>query len=125
MNQIKIKATIDADNASQVAAACTFLHQLGQEQNATADPAEAKPAAKRTRKPAAKKIEENPPEAEKTEAKETSSITVESIRALLSTKVNDHRAEIKAKLTKLNANNVTALDESHYEAFTEFLSNLD
>ena len=104
MNQIKIEVTIDASNTDQVAAACTFLQSIG------AEPAE---APKKT-------------EAKKTEAKKTEpKITVESIRALLSTKVNDNRAAIKAKLTELEANNVTSLKEEHYEAFTGFLTALD
>ena len=101
MNQIKIEVTIDASNTDQVAAACTFLQSIG------AEPAE---APKKT-------------EAKKTEAEPK--ITVESIRALLSTKVNDNRAAIKSKLTELEANNVTSLQEEHYEAFTGFLTALD
>ena len=108
MNQIKIKASIDANNPSQVAAACTFLQSIG------AEPAEAP-----------KKTEAKKPEAKKPEAEAEPKITVGSIRALLSTKVNDNRAAIKAKLTELEANNVTSLKEEHYEAFTGFLTALD
>ena len=103
MNQIKIEVTIDASNTDQVAAACAFLQSIG------AEPAE---APKKT-------------EAKKTEAEAEPKITVESIRALLSTKVSDNRAAIKAKLTELEANNVTSLKEEHYEAFTGFLTALD
>lgn len=53
-----------------------------------------------------------------------SSIKIEDVRAVLSKKVNDHRAEIKTELTRLGAANVTSLEEKHYPEFMEFLKEL-
>lgn len=46
------------------------------------------------------------------------------IRTLMSSKVNDYRSEIKAKLTELGATNVSTLEESDYKEFYSFLQEL-
>lgn len=63
------------------------------------------------------------PEPEK-EAPKVESIKVEDVRALLAEKVDDHRMEIKKKLTELGAPNVSALDPEKYVEFMEFLKSL-
>lgn len=55
---------------------------------------------------------------------ESKVIKVEEVRALLAEKVDDHRKEIKAKLTELGAPNVSALDPGKYAEFVEFLNTL-
>lgn len=55
----------------------------------------------------------------------STSISIEDIRSLLQTKINDHREDIKAMLTSLGAKNVTTLDKANYDAFYEFLNNLE
>jgi hypothetical protein len=42
----------------------------------------------------------------------------------MASKVNDYRAEIKAKLTDLGATNVSTLEESDYTEFYKFLQEL-
>ena len=52
-------------------------------------------------------------------------VTITDLRALLATKVENHRPEIKAKLTELGAANVTTLDPQKYGAFKDYLNSLD
>lgn len=51
-------------------------------------------------------------------------VSIQDIRALLASKVDNHREAIRAKLTELGARNVTGLDARNYDAFYEFLKNL-
>ena len=51
-------------------------------------------------------------------------ITIHELRASLLDKVNDHRAEIKEKLTELGAENVTTLDKSKYYELFNYLKSL-
>ena len=57
--------------------------------------------------------------------KATSAVTIEEVRRLLATKVNDHRSAIKTKLTELGAANVTTLAEEKYDAFYGYLKSLE
>jgi len=69
----------------------------------------------------AKKAEEKKPEPQ---AQPASTITIESVRAVLATKVNDHREAIKNKLNELGAPSVTKLDPSKYQEMYDFLNSL-
>lgn len=51
-------------------------------------------------------------------------VSIQDIRALLASKVDNHREAIRAKLTELGAKNVTGLDARNYDSFYEFLKNL-
>lgn len=51
-------------------------------------------------------------------------VSIQDIRTLLASKVDNHREAIRAKLTELGARNVTGLDAQKYDAFYEFLKNL-
>jgi hypothetical protein len=61
---------------------------------------------------------------EPTPAVATKSITIEDVRKVLSEKVNDHRSEIKNKLTELGAPSVTKLDQDKYQEMYNFLISL-
>lgn len=50
--------------------------------------------------------------------------SIQDIRTLLASKVDNHRETIRAKLTELGAKNVTGLDVRNYDAFYEFLKDL-
>ena len=80
-----------------------------------------------TIQPEIKEVAEEKPaveeKAEETTNKE-SEIKISDLRTLLSKKVDEHRDDIKAKLTELGAKNVTTLDESKYEEFHTFLKDL-
>lgn len=54
----------------------------------------------------------------------SSAININQVRKALSEKVNDHRAEIKAKLEELGAPSVTKLDPTKYEEMYNFLTAL-
>ena len=51
-------------------------------------------------------------------------VSIQDIRNLLASKVDNHRETIRAKLTELGARNVTGLDVRNYDAFYEFLKDL-
>lgn len=51
-------------------------------------------------------------------------VSIQDIRTLLASKVDNHREDIRAKLTELGAKNVTGLDARNYDAFYEFLKDL-
>lgn len=55
---------------------------------------------------------------------EESDVSIQDIRTLLASKVDNHRETIRAKLTELGAKNVTGLDARNYDAFYEFLKDL-
>lgn len=51
-------------------------------------------------------------------------VSIQDIRTLLASKVDNHREAIRAKLTELGARNVTGLDARNYDAFYESLKDL-
>ena len=51
-------------------------------------------------------------------------VSIQDIRTLLASKVDNHRETIRAKLTELGAKRVTGLDARNYDAFYEFLKDL-
>lgn len=51
-------------------------------------------------------------------------VSIQDIRILLASKVDNHRETIRAKLTELGAKNVKGLDVRNYDAFYEFLKDL-
>lgn len=51
-------------------------------------------------------------------------VSIQDIRTLLASKVDNHRETIRAKLTELGAKNVTGLDARNYDAFYGFLKDL-
>lgn len=55
---------------------------------------------------------------------EEPAVSIQDIRTLLASKVDNHREAIRAKLTELGARNVTGLDARNYDAFYEFLKDL-
>lgn len=55
---------------------------------------------------------------------EEPAVSIQDIRTLLASKVDNHREAIRAKLTELGAKNVTGLDARNYDAFYEFLKDL-
>ena len=63
------------------------------------------------------------PVPKKTEKSEPA-VSIQDIRTLLASKVDNHRETIRAKLTELGAKNVTGLDARNYDAFYEFLKDL-
>lgn len=83
-----------------------------------------KPAPAQT--PTPKKMEEPEPMPMDTNSSLGSdpAVSIQDIRTLLASKVDNHREAIRAKLIELGARNVTGLDARNYDAFYEFLKNL-
>lgn len=134
MSKIKFEVEIDATNEQHVLAVTNFLQAIGNTSE-TATPASKKEIVKTTSKATElpkkekAKAEETPKEEtkksedSKTEKSENS-IDISKVRALLATKVGDHRTEIKNELTRLGATSVSTLDPEHYQAFADFLNSL-
>lgn len=142
--------TIDLSNKAQVEALNEFTKKMSEtypgveapEEKPAENPSEQKPATRtRSRKsnpvPAPETPEEKPqaePVQEETNGPGpeekipgncvAQSIKVEDVRALLAEKVDDHRTEIKKKLTELGAPNVSSLNPEKYGEFMEFLKSL-
>lgn len=74
--------------------------------------------------PAPKKTEEPMPMDANSSLGSDPAVSIQDIRTLLASKVNNHRETIRAKLTELGAKNVTGLDARNYDAFYEFLKDL-
>lgn len=89
-------------------------------------PAPAQDVKKPAPAPAPKKMEE--PEPMPMDANSSlgsdPAVSIQDIRTLLASKVDNHREAIRAKLTELGAKNVTGLDARNYDAFYEFLKDL-
>lgn len=83
-----------------------------------------KPAPAQT--PTPKKTEEPEPMPMDTNSSLGSdpAVSIQDIRALLASKVDNNREAIRAKLTELGAKNVTGLDARNYDSFYEFLKDL-
>lgn len=140
MSKIKFEVEIDTTNGQHVLAAISFLQAVvNATEAATPAPAPKKETAKATTEVAElpkkekAKAEETTKETPKEEAKKAEapktekaedSIDIVKVRALLATKVGDHRAEIKNELTKLEASSVSTLAVEHYQAFADFLNSL-
>jgi hypothetical protein len=89
-------------------------------------PASAQDVKKPAPAPAPKKMEE--PEPMPMDANSSlgsdPAVSIQDIRTLLASKVDNHREAIRAKLTELGAKNVTGLDARNYDSFYEFLKDL-
>lgn len=85
-----------------------------------------KPAPAPAPAPAPKKTEETEPMPMDANSSLGSdpAVSIQDIRTLLASKVDNHREAIRAKLTELGARNVTGLDARNYDAFYEFLKDL-
>jgi hypothetical protein len=84
-----------------------------------------KAAATRAAKKAAK---EEPSKEEKTTEEEApsqeTSVTLNDVRAALSSKADSHTDIIKAELTKLGVKSISTMDDTLWEGFITFLNNL-
>lgn len=74
--------------------------------------------------PAPRKTEEPMPMDANSSLGSDPAVSIQDIRTLLASKVDNNREIIRAKLTELGAKNVTGLDVRNYDAFYEFLKAL-
>lgn len=87
-------------------------------------PAPAQDVKKPAPAPVPKKTEEPMPMDANSSLGSDPAVSIQDIRTLLASKVDNHRGTIRAKLTELGAKNVTGLDVRNYDAFYEFLKDL-
>ena len=87
-------------------------------------PAPAQDVKKPAPAPAPRKTEEPMPMDANSSLGSDPAVSIQDIRILLASKVDNNREAIRAKLTELGARNVTGLDVRNYDAFYEFLKNL-
>ena len=89
-------------------------------------PAPARDAKKTAPAPAPKKVEKPEPMPMDADSSLGSdpAVSIQDIRTLLASKVDNNREAIRAKLTELGAKNVTGLDPQNYDSFYEFLKDL-
>lgn len=78
------------------------------------------PAPRKTKEPEPMPMDANP----SLGSDPAVAVSIQDIRTLLASKVDNHRETIRAKLTELGAKNVTGLDARNYDAFYEFLKDL-
>ncbi len=135
----KIEVSFDPSSPEQLVALHNFLSVVGggkaltlatQEEVVQEVQEEVKENvfAKKNKANKAKKEKTAPPVSEKETTEEEAQdddVTIEDIRKLVSLKAKDYRKEIKDKLTEMEADNVTALDKSHYVDFHTFLTGLE
>lgn len=132
MEAIKISLEVDVNLSESTMNFLTnflksFIRQTQQRGLASEGPAPAKPTPVSAQaKPAPAPAPAPAPTPAKPAAKEASSgsKSIEEVRALLVTKVNDHRAAIKQKLEELGAPSVSKLDPSKYDEMFNFLNEL-
>jgi hypothetical protein len=87
-------------------------------------PAPAQDVKKPAPAPAPRKTEEPMPMDANSSLGSDPAVSIQDIRTLLASKVDNHRETIRAKLTELGSKNVTGLDARNYDAFYEFLKAL-
>lgn len=87
-------------------------------------PAPAQDVMKPAPAPAPRKTEEPMPMDANSSLGSDPAVSIQDIRTLLASKVDNNRETIRAKLTELGARNVTGLDVRNYDAFYEFLKDL-
>lgn len=87
-------------------------------------PAPAQDVKKPAPAPAPRKTEEPMPMDANSSLGSDPAVSIQDIRILLASKVDNHRETVRAKLTELGTKNVTGLDARNYDAFYEFLKDL-
>lgn len=137
INTVTFTLNLDESNPKAVESVIRMLNGL----NGTATKADTEQveAAKPQKEKAAKKtkvLKNNEPEMDQKPdtspdpspvsepKKETSVHTISEVRSLLAKKVQNHREEVKNKLTELGSNNVTSLSVDLYDEFVSFLNGL-
>lgn len=87
-------------------------------------PAPAQDVKKPAPAPAPRKTEEPMPMDANSSLGSDPAVSIQDIRILLASKVDNNRETIRAKLTELGAKNVTGLDARNYDSFYEFPKDL-
>lgn len=133
-NKISVSFSIELNSIEELVSILNCLSSKNHEVHVHADavPTSVAPAPTSVTPAPADSVEEDSKEQEKQQQQDREEkkeegkqeITIHELRAALLDKVNDHRAEIKEKLTELGAENVTTLDKSKYEELFNYLKSL-
>lgn len=133
-NKISVSFSIELNSIEELVSILNCLSSKNHEVHVHADavPASVNPVPASVNPVPADSAEEDSKEQEKQQQKDREEkkeeskqeIAIHELRAALLEKVNDHRAEIKEKLTELGAENVTTLDKSKYEELFNYLKSL-
>ena len=118
-------ATITASEVKEAEAEPAPAPAAGRKRQASKAKTEAPKEEQET--PAAEAAKEEAPEEEVKEAapaKEETTIKIDTLRTLLSKKVDANRDAIKDKLTELGTKNLTTLDPKDYQAMYDFFISL-
>lgn len=126
-NKISVSFSIELNSIDELVSILNCISSKNHEVHVHADavPASVNPAPTDSAEEDSKeqeKQQQHDREEKKEESKQE--ITIHELRAALLDKVNDHRAEIKEKLTELGAENVTTLDKSKYDELFNYLKSL-
>lgn len=121
MQELKLSVSVNIDLTDNTKSflQILFANLLNQEQP-TERPVVAKPVAV---EPAEKPVAAKPVK-KKAQTDTDGHVTLEDIRTAVIDKLNNHREQIKNKLTELGVQNVTKLKEDDYAEFFEFLKSL-
>lgn len=122
--EIKIEANLEeTQDLEMVRKICQVI---GANPVTVKKPAPAQDVKKPAPAPAPRKTEESEPMPMDANSSLGSdpAVSIQDIRTLLASKVDNHRETIRAKLTELGAKNVTGLDTRNYDAFYGFLKDL-
>lgn len=117
MEPIKIEVSVELNLSDD---SKKFISALFAGQSQAKPAAPAAPTAQQP-KP---QVQAPKPAAPAAPAEQKSDITIEDVRKVLASKVNEHRAEIKEKLDELGAPSVTKLDPEKYQELYDFLTAL-
>lgn len=120
--EIKIEANLEeTQDLEMVRKICQVI---GANPVTVKKPAPAQDVKKPAPAPAPRKTEEPMPMDANSSLGSDPAVSIQDIRTLLASKVDNHRETIRAKLAELGARNVTGLDARNYDAFYEFLKDL-
>ena len=125
--EIKIEANLEEPQDLEMARKICQVIGLNPVTVKTTDvkkPAPAQDVKKPAPAPAPGKTEEPMPMDANSSLGSDPAVSIQDIRTLLASKVDNNRETIRAKLTELGAKNVTGLDARNYDSFYEFLKNL-
>lgn len=124
--KVEIKFEANLEEPQDLEMARKICQVIGANPVTVKTPAPAQDVKKPAPAPAPRKTEE--PEPMPMDANSSlgsdPAVSIQDIRTLLASKVDNHRETIRAKLTELGAKNVTGLDARNYDSFYEFLKDL-
>ena len=131
MNTIEVNLHVNISLNEDVKSFLTGLFGGNKQEQPTqqvpaAKPAQPASAPKPTAKPAPASVAKPAPApaTKPAEKPAESGLKIEDVRALLMQKVNDHRSEIKEKLSELGAKSVSTLDPEKYQEMVDYLNSL-